>query len=69
MNIKFTSKVFGVVAAAFLLSSTASHADCGEMQIADMNWSSATLMANVDTIILEAMSCDIELIVGATTPT
>ena len=69
MNIKFTSKVLGAVAAAFMLSTTASHADCGKMQIADMNWSSATLMANVDAKILEAMGCEIELVVGATTTT
>ena len=56
MNIKFTTKVFGAVAAAFMLS-TSANAACGKMQIADMNWASASLMANVDANILEAMGC------------
>ena len=38
--------------------------------MADMNWASANLMANVDKVILEAgYGCEIELIAGATMPT
>jgi hypothetical protein len=38
--------------------------------MADMNWPSATLMANVDKIILEAgYGCEIDMVVGATTVT
>ena len=38
--------------------------------MADMNWPSATLMANVDKIILEeGYGCEVELIAGATTTT
>ena len=68
MNIKFTTKVFGAVAAALMLS-TSANAACGKMQIADMNWASASLMANVDAKILEAMGCETELVVGATMTT
>ena len=36
--------------------------------MADMNWPSATLMANVDKIILEAgYGCSVEMVVGPTT--
>jgi len=38
--------------------------------MADMNWASANLMANVDKIILEkGYGCEVELIAGATMPT
>ena len=52
MNIKFTTKVFGAVAAALLLSTSANAAKCGKVTIADMNWASASLMANVDKAML-----------------
>jgi glycine betaine/proline transport system substrate-binding protein len=68
MNIKFTTKVFGAVAAAFLLSTT-SNAACGKITIADMNWASASLMAHVDKAILTAMGCEVELVAGSTMPT
>jgi glycine betaine/proline transport system substrate-binding protein len=34
-----------------------------------MNWDSASLMANVDKAILEAMGCEVELVAGSTQPT
>ncbi len=44
--------------------------DCGTVTIADMNWNSATLIANVDRFILEhGYGCDAELIPGDTVPT
>lgn len=43
---------------------------CGDISIAEMDWASAELMANVDKIILtEGYGCDVELIPGATTTT
>ncbi len=49
---------------------TNAHAACGLISIADMNWPSATLMANVDKIILEeGYGCEIEMVAGATTTT
>ena len=45
-------------------------ADCGEVQIANMNWASAQLMANVDKMILEeGYGCSVELVPGDTMPT
>ncbi|TBR41416.1 ABC transporter substrate-binding protein [Marinomonas agarivorans] len=53
-----------------LLTSTVSAADCGDVTIADMNWSSASLIANVDQFILsEGYGCNAELIPGDTMPT
>ncbi|MCL1051746.1 ABC transporter substrate-binding protein [Shewanella abyssi] len=57
-----------------LLSSAAHQAlaeeQCGKVTIADMNWSSASLIANVDRFILEhGYGCDAELIPGDTMPT
>ncbi len=43
---------------------------CGRVTIADMNWSSATLIANVDRFVLEhGYGCKAELIPGDTMPT
>lgn len=43
---------------------------CGKITIAEMNWGSAELMANVDKIILEnGYGCEVELVSGATMPT
>ncbi|NVO24624.1 glycine betaine ABC transporter substrate-binding protein [Donghicola mangrovi] len=59
--------VFGTTTA---LASGAMASDCGAITMAEMNWASAELMANVDKIILEAgYSCDVELIPGATNTT
>ena len=45
-------------------------AACGKVTIAEMNWASAELMANVDKIILEnGYGCTVELVSGATMPT
>lgn len=45
-------------------------AECGDVTIAEMNWASAELMANVDKIILEeGYGCKVELIPGATNTT
>ncbi|TEU24298.1 MAG: ABC transporter substrate-binding protein, partial [Gammaproteobacteria bacterium] len=58
------------LAAIFLASSSAAIAQCGNVQIAEMNWASAELMANVDKIILEeGYGCDVSLVPGATTTT
>lgn len=44
--------------------------DCGRVTIADMNWSSATFIANVDRFVLEkGYGCDAELVAGDTMPT
>ncbi len=66
------NKVKGIAAFAVgaTLMSSAAHAACGDISIAEMNWASAELMANVDKMILEAgYGCNVELIPGATTTT
>ena len=64
-----------IILIAGLLLSSASHQafaeeQCGKVTIADMNWSSASLIANVDRFILEhGYGCEAELILGDTMPT
>ena len=56
--------------AVLLFASGSAMAECGRVQMADMNWASASLIANVDKIILEAgYGCDVELVPGATETT
>ncbi|MDG3086254.1 ABC transporter substrate-binding protein [Vibrio hannami] len=61
------------LATVTLLSSVAMQAqasECGEVTIADMNWNSASLIANIDKFILEhGYGCDAELVPGDTMPT
>ena len=46
------------------------NAACGKLVIAEQNWASAELIANVDKIILEnGYGCEVELVPGATMPT
>jgi glycine betaine/proline transport system substrate-binding protein len=55
---------------AFLLGANVAMAECGDVQIAAMNWASAQLMANVDKIILEeGYGCNVALVPGDTMPT
>ena len=59
-----------VLALGFTSFAGIANAACGKIVMADMNWASANLMANVDRVILEAgYGCEIELITGATMPT
>ena len=64
-------KLTGIsIASAMAVLGSSAFADCGDITMADMNWPSATLMANVDKIILEAgYGCSVEMVVGATTTT
>jgi len=77
---KFQSKMSRAVltsaitlGSAMALAGTAAaggHSKCGKVTIADMNWASASLMANVDAIILkEGYGCETEIIPGDTMPT
>jgi len=59
-------------AGAFWLAAAgmANAADCAEISIAEMNWASAGLAANVDKIILEeGYGCSVTLVTGDTLPT
>lgn len=57
---------------AMVIGSTMAFAadECGDVSIADMNWSSATLLAYVDAFILEeGYGCNVEIVPGDTMPT
>ncbi|EKO3857419.1 ABC transporter substrate-binding protein [Vibrio harveyi] len=59
-----------LLAIGALAATNANASECGTVTIADMNWNSATLIANVDRFILEhGYGCDAELIPGDTMPT
>ncbi|MBL4784286.1 MAG: ABC transporter substrate-binding protein [Cohaesibacteraceae bacterium] len=59
----------GLVLAASATLASASE-KCGKVTIADMNWSSATLLAHIDQFILtNGYGCDAELVPGDTMPT
>lgn len=52
------------------MEARAATSSCGEVKIADMNWSSATLLANIDGFILKhGYGCEVVLIPGDTMPT
>ncbi|GGE10129.1 ABC transporter substrate-binding protein [Aureimonas endophytica] len=61
-----TCLAFGLLVGA----GSASAAECGNVSIANMNWQSAEVLANIDKIILtEGYGCNAELVVGDTVPT
>ncbi|WP_036565064.1 ABC transporter substrate-binding protein [Oceanospirillum beijerinckii] len=52
------------------LTATSALAECGEVTISDMNWTSASFLANLDKFILEeGFGCSASLIPGDTVPT
>lgn len=54
----------------FAYGGPASAAECGDVTIANMNWQSAEVLANIDKLILSAgYGCNAELVVGDTVPT
>ena len=65
---KYTKRVgFALI---MLASANSAMAECGDVQIASMNWASAELMAEVDKVILEqGYGCNVELVPGATNTT
>ena len=66
-----TIKAFGAASLLFVAGSAMAASDtCGKVTIADMNWSSATLIANIDHFILNnGYDCKAELVPGDTMPT
>ena len=59
-----------IIAFGLTSFSGVANAKCGKLVIAEQNWASAELMANVDKMILElGYGCDVELVPGATMPT
>ncbi len=66
------SSTLALVAAAVVttLPLLASAQSCGKVTVANMNWQSAEVLANVDDIILtKGYGCDVELVPGDTMPT
>ena len=62
--------ISALVVLGFTSFSGIANAKCGKLVIAEQNWASAELMANVDKIILEkGYGCSVELVPGATMPT
>lgn len=56
-----------LAAGIFLLPGSGSASECGKVSIAEMNWSSAGVAAQVDRLILETgYGCDVSLIPGDT---
>ena len=56
-----------IIALGLTSFSGVANAKCGKLVIAEQNWASAELMANVDKMILElGYGCDVELVPGAT---
>lgn len=56
--------------AAFALAPAAARAECGTVQIANMNWQSAEVLAAIDQIILkDGYGCDAQIVTGDTMPT
>jgi glycine betaine/proline transport system substrate-binding protein len=57
-------------ALSFGASSAMAAEDCGTVTVAEMNWASAGVIAQIDKVILEAgYGCDVELVTGDTMPT
>ena len=70
MNILKKLIISSLVALGFFAFNVNANAACGKLVIAEQNWASAELMANVDKIILEkGYGCEVELVPGATMPT
>ncbi len=62
--------ISALVILGFTSFSNVANASCGSLVIAEQNWASAELMANVDKVILEeGYGCEVELVPGATMPT
>ena len=67
---KLKSLLISAVFALGVTSISGTANACGKLVIAEQNWASAELMANVDKIILEeGYGCEVELVPGATMPT
>src|SRR6056300_2058975 len=46
------------------------HGECGKVEIANMSWTSAAVLAEFDALVLkEGFGCDTEVVAGDTMPT
>jgi glycine betaine/proline transport system substrate-binding protein len=68
MKTLFTSTA--LAAGLYAMAGSAQAAGCGDVSIAEMNWASAGVAAQVDKIILEkGYGCNVTLVTGDTMPT
>ena len=64
------NKMLSAIPLVLMSSMAFANGECGKVTIADMNWSSASLIANIDKFILEhGFGCEAELVPGDTMPT
>lgn len=57
-------------AAEATVAASDSAAACGKVTVANMNWQSAEVLANIDSIVMsEGYGCEVELVPGDTMPT
>ena len=69
---KILTSAFVSITSMFIAGSALAggHDSCGDITIAEMDWASAELIANIDKVILEeGYGCSVELIPGATMTT
>jgi glycine betaine/proline transport system substrate-binding protein len=69
---KILTSAFVSITGIFIAGSALAggHDTCGDITIAEMDWASAELIANIDKVILEeGYGCSVELIPGATMTT
>lgn len=63
------AKRLSPIALVTALAAPTAFAECGDVSIAEMNWASAEVIANIDAFIMtEGYGCNVELIPGATLP-
>ncbi|WP_211365792.1 glycine betaine ABC transporter substrate-binding protein [Litorivicinus lipolyticus] len=62
-------KRFSSLALVSAFAAPVAMAECGDVSVAEMNWASAEVIANIDSFIMtEGYGCNVELIPGATLP-
>ncbi|KQT54136.1 ABC transporter substrate-binding protein [Aureimonas sp. Leaf454] len=67
---KLLASTLFVAAACVGVGSASAQESCGKLTIADMNWASAQVLAQVDKMILEkGYGCEAEIVPGDTMPT
>ena len=70
MKMLLTTAATAAALAMLSAPALAQDAECGDVTIAEMNWASAGVLAQLDKIILESgYGCDVELVTGDTVPT
>jgi len=69
MKVHNLMKAAIAIAGVAMMSTTVQADHCGKIQVADMNWASASMLAHIDKAMLTALGCEVELVAGSTMPT